>query len=92
MQHVIGLVVAVIFAFAIQPALAWDGYDYENGSFVEIEKGNLVRPGETIEMYDYDAGEYRDVEVESINRFGGSVEVEVYDPESGDTRTLDMDD
>ena len=34
-------------------AAAWDGYDYESGSYVEIEKGNLVRDGEEIEYYDY---------------------------------------
>ena len=32
--------------------LAWEGYDYETGNYVEIEKGNLVREGEEIEYYD----------------------------------------
>jgi hypothetical protein len=90
MKRVVFLVAATAFAF--QPAQAWDGFDYESGSHVEIERGNLVRPGETIEIYDYEAGEYRDVEVESIDRFGRSVEVEVYDSESGGSRTLEMDD
>lgn len=73
-------------------AQAWDGVDNESGADIEIEKGNLVRPGESIEYYDYGAGEYRDADVESINRDSGSVEVEVYDNESGEYRTFEMDD
>ena len=72
--------------------LAWDGYDWEAGSFVEIEDGNLVREGEEIEYYDYGTGEYKNVEVESIESTGGSVEIEVYDYESGEYKTLEMDD
>ena len=45
-----------LFAFlsiiASTPTLAWDGYDWERGSFVEIGKGNLVRDGREIEYYD----------------------------------------
>ncbi len=72
-------------------ALAWDGYDYGNGSFVEIEKGNLVRSGEDIQIFDYSAGEYKNVTVESIDGHGSNVEVNVIDPESGEYRTLEMD-
>jgi hypothetical protein len=73
-------------------ASAWDGVDSETGNSVEIGDGNLVRPGQDIEIYDSDAGEYRDVEVESIQRSGGSVEVEVYDAESGESTVLEMED
>ncbi len=48
------------------PAAAWDGYDYESGNYVEIEEGQLVRPGREIEYVDYDKGEYRYCDVESI--------------------------
>ena len=73
-------------------ALAWDGYDSESGASVEIESGNLVRPGETIEFYYHDSGEYRSADVESISRYGSSVQVEVYDYDSGEYRTLEMED
>lgn len=72
-------------------AQAWSGFDYDKGSYVEIEKGNLVRSGRDIEIYDHGKGEYRDVNVESIRRLGSRVEVEVTDNETGETRTLDMD-
>lgn len=85
------LLVLVMLFFVTSNANAWDGYDYEKGSYVEIEKGNLVREGETIEIYDYNDGEYKDVDVESIESYGSSVEVEVYDSETGETRILEMD-
>lgn len=69
----------------------WDGYDYDSGTYVEIEKGNLVRPGSEIEIYDYGTGEYRNVEVQSIQGNGSGAEVEVHDYETGETRTLEMD-
>ena len=52
-----------VFAFLSSPANAWDGYHWESGSYVEIDKGNLVREGRDIEIYDYGTGEYRDVTV-----------------------------
>jgi len=72
-------------------SLAWDGYDWESGSYVEIEDGNLVREGEEIEIYDWETGEYKDVEVESVTTSGSGTEVEVYDWDSGEYRTLDME-
>lgn len=81
-------------AFALTPCLsnAWDGYDSETGSPVEIEKGNLVRKGSDIEYYDYNDGEYKSVEVQNIQRRGSTVEVEVYDNETGEYRILEMED
>lgn len=70
---------------------AWDGYDYDNGSNIEIDKGNLVRQGSDIEYYDYSSGEYRTGEVQSVERSGSSVEVEVQDSETGEIRTFDME-
>ncbi|WP_260854797.1 DUF5334 domain-containing protein [Mesorhizobium amorphae] len=66
--------------------------DTSTGNQVEIERGNLVRSGNDIEVYDYGSGEYRDVSVEDINRHGSTVEVEVYDHQSGEYRTLEMED
>ncbi len=82
-------VVAALMSVAA--AHAWDGYDYQSGTYVEIEKGQLVRPGREVEYYDYGKGQYRYGDVESIRRYGSSVEVEVYDQESGEYRTFDME-
>lgn len=91
MRHIINLLICSLIVFAPFTAIAWDGYDYDKGSSVEIEKGNLVREGQEIEIYDYGTGEYKNVEVQSITGSGSGVEVEVYDSDTGENRTLDMD-
>ncbi|MCT4625680.1 DUF5334 family protein [Halodesulfovibrio sp.] len=73
------------------PALAWDGYDYDTGSSVEIESGNLVRTGEQIDFYDYNTGEYHSTDVMDVYDSGSTVDVEVYDYDTGEVRTLEMD-
>lgn len=57
---------ALVFALIVLPisVLAWDGYDYETGNYIEIEGGNLVRAGEEIEYYDYESNEYRTFEMD----------------------------
>lgn len=72
-------------------AFAWDGYDYDKGTYIEIDKGNVVRQGNDIEYYDYSAGEYRTGEVQSIEESGSSVDVEVQDSETGEIRTFEME-
>ncbi|OCR99229.1 hypothetical protein A9K75_07845 [Campylobacter fetus subsp. testudinum] len=70
---------------------AWGGYDYNSGSYIEIEKGNLVRSGRDIEIYDYENKSYRQVEVQSVRSLGGGkTEVEIYDHDSGEYRILEM--
>ena len=66
---------------------SWDGYDYEDGEYVEIGEGNLVRSGTEIEVYHYGSGEYRYEEVESVS----SDTVETYDYETGEYNSYDMD-
>jgi len=68
-------------------SLAWDGYDYNTGNYIEIGSGNLVRGGNEIEIYDYADGTYKDVEVQGMN----GNELEVYDYDTGEYRYLDMD-
>lgn len=86
------------FAFAITglvfctPANAWDGTDTNTGASVEIDRGQLVRSGETIEVYDSNEGAYKTYDIDSISRTGGTVEIEATDTNSGDSTTLEMDD
>jgi len=85
------MTLSLVMVLSPSPAQAWDGFDYDTGSVVETERGNLVRPGETIEIYDYGDGSYHDSDVDSIVRHGGAVEIDGYDDNTGDDRTLDMD-
>ena len=84
-------IIILLLLFFPQQALAWDGYDSETGDSVEIGKGNLVRPGQDIEIYDYGSGEYKDVTVEGIRDGLGTVEVEVYDYSKGEYKTYEME-
>ncbi len=68
--------------------IAWDGYDYNTNSYIEIGSGNLVRAGNEIEIYDYNTLEYKYVTVEG---FGYGGELEVYDYVTGEYRTFDME-
>lgn len=84
------LILAIVM-FTPCLSISWEGYDYEKGGYIGIDKGNTVRSGNDIEVYDYNTGEYRDVEVQSIERSGSGVEVEVYDHGSGEYRTFEME-
>jgi pyruvate/2-oxoglutarate/acetoin dehydrogenase E1 component len=84
-------ILLLILLLSSSRIFAWDGYDYEKGTYVEIDKGNLVRAGKDIEIYDYSTGQYKDVEVQSIRGSGSSTEVEIYDYSTGEFRTLDME-
>ena len=83
---------AVALLAGATAASAWDGYDWDKGGYVEIERGQLVRPGRTVEAYDYNRGSYRDFEVDSMRRTYRGVELEVTDSETGESRTFEMED
>jgi hypothetical protein len=72
-------------------AFAWDGYDYEAGSSVEIGKGNNVKRFKEVEYYDYKDGQYKQGEVQSVRNRGRNVEVEIQDNSTGKLRTFEME-
>lgn len=78
--------ILIIFCFIISPALAWDGYNFETGDYIEIDKGQLVRTGEEIEIYNYSTGEYEHKEVNNVY----NNTIETYDYETGEYETFDM--
>ena len=45
-------VLGVILVLLASPVTAWDGFDWNTGTYIEIGDGNLVRPGETLEIVD----------------------------------------
>ena len=65
----------------------WDGYDYDKGEYIEIEKGNLVRSYKDIEVYHNEEGNYHD---EEVQRFYGN-ELETYDYDIGEFHYYEMD-
>jgi len=83
----------LIFYLTIIPtsAIAWDGYDSDSGSQIEIQKRNLVRQGKDIDFYDYEEGEYGSGRVISITKNGRGARVEIEDDETGEERTFYME-
>lgn len=79
----------VLSALMLCPAdlRAWDGYDYDTGSYIEME--HPAKPGADVEIYDYDDETWHDVTVISINNHG--TDMEVFDFDTGDYRTFEME-
>lgn len=78
----------IFLSFLISSALfGWDGYDHNAGEYVEIDKDNLVRKNEDIEVYHWEDGNYHNEEVQG---FQGK-ELETYDYDTGEFNYYDMD-
>ena len=69
-------------------SLAWEGYDWESGSYIDIETYDHRGQGEgEVEYYDYGTGEYKSGYLD-MHRGGTGT---LYDYETGEYRELDMD-
>jgi hypothetical protein len=85
-------ILTFFFVLFIETQLyAWDGYDWANSSSVQIDKGELVREGESVEFYDYGSSEYRSIDIDSIETTGDNVEITGIDSETGEQRTFEME-
>ena len=85
-------VLAAICALTAASSLAnaWDGTNTNTGASVEIEQGQLVRSGETIDVYDSNEG-YKSYDIDNVTRYGSTVEIEATDSATGESTTLEMD-
>ena len=79
-----------LLVFCSTQVNAWSGCDQDSGTSIEIEKGNLVRDGETIDFYEYGKG-YGTLDIDSVEKSGSHVEIEGTDNETGEIRTFEMD-
>lgn len=56
-MHLLLFTIVIIFA---SPAFCWTGYNYDTGSYFEVERYDHQGLGEgSVEYYDYDSGEYK---------------------------------
>jgi hypothetical protein len=88
-KHLLAVTTVALLPFT---ASAWEGEELDSGDSIEIESGNLVRPGQEIEVYNWDEGDYDYYDVERVDRYGSEVEVEVYDYQEGEYEILRMED
>lgn len=79
-----------LLVFCSTPGNAWNGYDWESKTFIEIQNEDLVRKGKTIDFYEYGKG-YGTLNIDYIRDSGFHVKIEGTDNETGETRTFEMD-
>lgn len=70
---------------------AWDGYDYDKDSYIEIEDEDSVVPGNHVVIYDYGDESYHEVNIISVKR-DNNVFVEVFDYINNEIRVFEMSD
>lgn len=79
-----------LLLFTSSASYAWDGYDYNNKTSVEIGPGNLVREGKIIQFYDAKSDRFHTVRVVSQNETFHGTELVVEDIDTKKQRTLIM--
>lgn len=78
----------ILLALFPVSAFSWEGYNYETGSYFEIESYDHRGQGEgEVEFYDNATGEYKQGYLDMYP--GGSGDL--YDYETGETYSVDME-
>ena len=78
------------FFFITNPSYAWNGYDYDNKTEVEIETGNLVREGLIIQFYDLKADQYHSAKINYMESVPGGTRIQLEDIDAKKERTFIM--
>jgi hypothetical protein len=68
--------------------LAWDGYSYEKGNYIEVESYDHKGVGEgPVEYYDYSDGQYKSGYLDMYSGGAGTIT----DDESGESFDVEME-
>ena len=89
------LTILTFFTFlflAINHANAWDGYDYDNKTAIEIPEGNLVREGLVIQFYDSKIDNFRTAKILFVDGVAGGTRIQLMDLDKKKERTFIMQD
>jgi hypothetical protein len=78
--------------FWAKPSYAWSGYDYENKSEIEIDKGNYVQEGYVIQFYDAKEDNYHSAKVLFREEVANGTRLQVQDLNTHTERNLIMRD
>ena len=76
--------------FSINSSFAWNGYDYDNKTEIEIEPGNLVREGLVFQFYDSKMDNYRTGKILFMDSVAGGTRLQLQDLDSKKERTFIM--
>jgi hypothetical protein len=84
------IVTFVSFFLATNSAYAWNGYDYDNKTEIEIGPGNLVREGLVIQFYDSKDDQYHTAKISFIDEVAGGSRIQLRDLDTKKDRTFIM--
>jgi hypothetical protein len=76
----------------ITQSKAWSGYDYDNKTEIEIETGNLVREGLTIQFYNSKDDKYHAGKVMYMESVAGGTRIQIEDLDMKKERIFIMQD
>jgi hypothetical protein len=69
---------------------AWEGYDYQNKTSIDISEGNLVREGYVIQFYETKSDNFRTAKIVYIQSVAMGTEIELIDLDNNQTRFFIM--
>ena len=72
-------------------SLAWYGFDYDSKSSIDIDEGNLVRPGLVIDYYDRKIDDIKSAKVLYMESAPAGLEMKLKDIFTGEERIVFMD-
>jgi len=84
------LIIIGIIMFKPINSMAWEGFDYENKTSIDIPVGNLVREGYIIQFYETKSDNFRTAKVVFIQSVAMGTEIEIFDLDSKKTRFFIM--
>ncbi len=85
------LSITALLCFSTNPALAWQGYDYQDQTTIDISGGNLVREGLVIEFYDTKSDSFHNGKILIMEETSsGSTTLKIQDLTTDKERTFVM--
>jgi len=84
------IIFLVIFFSNLSSIFAWEGYDYQNKTSIDIGEGNLVREGYVIQYYETKSDNFRSAKIVNIQSITRATEIELIDLDNNMTRFFVM--
>lgn len=82
--------ISILFFLFTNYSYAWDGFDYEEKTSIEIPIGNLVREGAIIQFYETKNDRYKTAKIVFMQSVAQGLEIELLDLDSNKKRIFIM--
>ena len=80
----------IIFFTNLSLVFAWEGYDYQNKTSIDIGEGNLVREGYVIQFYETKSNNFRTAKIVYMQSVVSGTEIELIDLDNNQTHFFIM--